>query len=144
MSRHSRIHSAVSCSKMAEQIELLFGFWTQLDQMKRRRCGLYFDHLLLFTLILTECLSTMLPHTVSAASSQLLHFSALMTWHWVSFLYADLPVCSCLLIFTARRNACIASAVLATAIPSVCPSVHQTLVLCQNDSTWHGAVCTVG
>jgi len=42
-------------------------------------------------------------------------------------------------IFTARRNASIASAVLATAIPSVrlsvCPSVCHTLVLCQNDGT---------
>jgi len=47
------------------------------------------------------------------------------------------------LIFTARRNARIASAVLATAIPSVClsvrpsvcPSVCHTPVLCQNDGT---------
>ena len=42
-------------------------------------------------------------------------------------------------IFTARRNARIASAVLATAIPSVCPSVclsvRHTPVLCQNDGT---------
>jgi len=46
-------------------------------------------------------------------------------------------------IFTARRNARIASAVLATAIPSVHPSVRlsvrtsvrHTLVLCQNDGT---------
>jgi len=49
------------------------------------------------------------------------------------------------LLFTARR---FASAVLATAIPSVCPSVcpsvRHTLVLCQNDSTEHGAVYTVG
>jgi len=37
--------------------------------------------------------------------------------------------------FTARRNACIASAVLATAIPSVCPSVCHTPVLCHNDGT---------
>ena len=51
-----------------------------------------------------------------------------------------LPVCS---MFTARRNARIASAVLATAIPSVCqsvrlsvcPSVCHTQILCQNDST---------
>ena len=35
-------------------------------------------------------------------------------------------------VFTARR---IASAVLATAIPSVCPSVRHTPVLCQNDGT---------
>jgi len=40
-----------------------------------------------------------------------------------------------ILVFTARRNARIASAVLATAIPSVCPSVCHTLVLCQNDGT---------
>jgi len=42
-------------------------------------------------------------------------------------------------IFTARRNARIASAVLAIAIPSVCPyvcpSVCDTPVLCQNDGT---------
>ena len=38
-------------------------------------------------------------------------------------------------IFTARRNARIASAVLATAIPSVHPSVRHTPVLCQNDGT---------
>jgi len=43
-------------------------------------------------------------------------------------------------LFTARRNACIASAaVLATAIPSVrpsvCLSVRHTPVLCQNDGT---------
>ena len=50
-------------------------------------------------------------------------------------------------VFTARRNACIASAVLATAIPSVRPSISlsvcHTPVLCQNDCTQHGAVCTV-
>jgi len=33
------------------------------------------------------------------------------------------------------RSARIASAVLATAIPSVCPSVRHTPVLCQNDGT---------
>jgi len=42
-------------------------------------------------------------------------------------------------VFTARRNARIASAVLATTIPSVrpsvCLSVCHTLVLCQNDCT---------
>ena len=27
--------------------------------------------------------------------------------------------------------------------PSVCPSVCHTPVLCQNDGTYHGAVCTV-
>ena len=37
--------------------------------------------------------------------------------------------------FTARRNARIARAVLATAIPSVRPSVRHTPVLCQNDGT---------
>jgi len=37
-------------------------------------------------------------------------------------------------VFTARRNARIASAVLATAIPSVCLSVCHN-VLCQNDGT---------
>jgi len=26
----------VSCAKMAEQIEMLFGFWTRVGQMKRR------------------------------------------------------------------------------------------------------------
>ena len=39
------------------------------------------------------------------------------------------------LLFTARRNARIASAVLATAIPSVCLSVRHTPLLCQNDGT---------
>jgi len=38
-----------------------------------------------------------------------------------------------IIILTARRHARIASAVLATAIPSVCPSVCHTPVLCQND-----------
>ena len=38
-------------------------------------------------------------------------------------------------VFTARRNARIASAVLSTAIPSVCPSVCHTPILCQNDCT---------
>jgi len=41
--------------------------------------------------------------------------------------------------FYSARNARIASAVLATAIPSVClsviPSVRHTPVLCQNDGT---------
>jgi len=35
--------------KMAEQIEMLFGFWTRVGRMKLRRCGLMsncFDHLL--------------------------------------------------------------------------------------------------
>ena len=43
------------------------------------------------------------------------------------------------MIFTVRRNGGIASAVLATAIPSVrlsvCLSVRHTPVLCQNDGT---------
>ena len=38
-------------------------------------------------------------------------------------------------LFTARRNACIESAVLAIAIPSVYLSVRHTPVLCQNDGT---------
>jgi len=38
-------------------------------------------------------------------------------------------------LLAARRNARIASAVLAIAIPSVCPSVRHTPVLCQNDGT---------
>jgi len=58
--------------------------------------------------------------------------------------------------FYSARNAHIASAVLATAIPSVCLSVRPSLclsvclsvrhtpVLCQNDGTQHGAVCTIG
>ena len=50
--------------------------------------------------------------------------------------------------FYSARNARIASALLATAIPSVCPSVRlsvrYTPVLCQNDGTQHGAVCTIG
>jgi len=37
------------------------------------------------------------------------------------------------LLFTPRRNARIASAVVAIAIPSVCLSVRHTPVLCQND-----------
>ena len=37
--------------------------------------------------------------------------------------------------FYSARNARIASAVLATAIPSVRPSVRHTPVLCQNDGT---------
>ena len=38
-------------------------------------------------------------------------------------------------ILTARRNARFASAVLATAIPPLCPSVSHTPILCQNDCT---------
>jgi len=53
-----------------------------------------------------------------------------------------------IVIFTARRNARVASAVLAMVISSVCPSVSvrpylHMPVLCQNDCTQHGAVCTV-
>jgi len=47
---HARRHSTVSFAKTAEQIEMLFGFWTRVGRMKRRRCGLmsnYSDHLLL-------------------------------------------------------------------------------------------------
>ena len=47
----------------------------------------------------------------------------------------DEGFCVDIVFFTARRNARIASAVLATAIPSVCPSVCHTPVLCQNNST---------
>ena len=50
---------------------------------------------------------------------------------------------SCCAVVTARRNARIASAVLAMAFPSVCPSVCHTPVLCQNDDTQHGAICTL-
>jgi len=41
----------MSCAKMAEQIEMMFGFWTRVGRVKRRRCGLmsnYFDYFLLF------------------------------------------------------------------------------------------------
>jgi len=38
-------------------------------------------------------------------------------------------------LFTSRRNARIASAVLAIAIPSVRPSVRHTPILCQNNGT---------
>jgi len=41
--------------KMAEPIEMLFGFWTQMGQIKQLRCGLtwnYFDHLLYYMYIL--------------------------------------------------------------------------------------------
>jgi len=50
---------------------------------------------------------------------------------WVGFYHPYPPS----FFITARRNARIASAVLAIAIPSVCPSVHHTPVLCQNDGT---------
>ena len=46
---HARRHSAMSCAKLAEQIEMVFGFWTRLGRMKRPPCGLmlnYFDQLL--------------------------------------------------------------------------------------------------
>ena len=68
-----------------------------------------------------------------------------------------LPCTSCFYCCDSRPNvglnvsfysAHIASAVLATAIPSVrpsvCLSVRHTPVLCQNDGTYHDAVCTVG
>jgi len=41
--------TAGSCAKMAEQIEMLFGFWTPVGRIKQLWCGLtwnYFDHLL--------------------------------------------------------------------------------------------------
>jgi len=41
----------------------------------------------------------------------------------------------CTFIFTARRNARTASAVLAMALPSVCLSVCHRPILCQNDGT---------
>jgi len=47
---HARRHSAVSCAKMAEHVEMLFCFGTRVGRMKRKQCGLmsnYFDHLLL-------------------------------------------------------------------------------------------------
>jgi len=52
----------------------------------------------------------------------------------------------CPVVFTAPQcsHCNFASAVLATAIPSVRPSFRHTPVLCQNDVTQHGAVCTVG
>jgi len=62
--------------------------------------------------------------------------------HWPTFLvFTKLLDCTywCSSVFTARRNALIASAVLATAIPSVrpsvCLSVRHTPVLCQNYGT---------
>ena len=51
------------------------------------------------------------------------------------------------ILFTTRRNARIASAVLAIAIPSVCPSVLPSLagiVSKRRHVALHGAVCTVG
>jgi len=39
--------TAVSCAKMVEQIEMLFGFWTRVGRMKRRRCGQAYVKLLL-------------------------------------------------------------------------------------------------
>jgi len=38
MPGHARQHSAVSCAKMAEPIEMPFGFWTRMD-MKNVLCG---------------------------------------------------------------------------------------------------------
>jgi len=53
------------------------------------------------------------------------------------FAIAKKASCICTTIsYYSARNARIASAVLATAIPSsVCPSVRHTPVLCQNDGT---------
>jgi len=48
---------------------------------------------------------------------------------------ADWKIGNMTAIFYSVRNARIASAVLATAIPSVRPSVRHTPVLCQNDGT---------
>ena len=63
-------------------------------------------------------------------------------------LWDDLEQIATEMVFTGRRSARIASALLATAIPSVCPSVRLSvrhmLLLCQNDGTQHVAVCTVG
>ena len=53
-------------------------------------------------------------------------------FHSNAVLVLSLNSNSCLIFFTARA---IASAVLATAIPSVCLSVRHTPVLCQNDGT---------
>jgi len=46
--------------------------------------------------------------------------------------------------FTARRNARIASAVLAIAITSVCPSDTRQYCVKTTAHSMHGAVCTVG
>ena len=49
--RHLRQHSAVSCAKMGEPIEMPFGLWTRVSRMKWWQCGLmsnYFEHLLYF------------------------------------------------------------------------------------------------
>ena len=57
----------------------------------------------------------------------------------------NLPAIFLYYIFTSRRNARIASAVLAMTFPSVCLSVHPSVThrQCQNDGTQHGAVCAV-
>ena len=60
-------------------------------------------------------------------------------WRFTGRSTTALPGKNLLRVITARRNARIASAVLATAIPSVRPSVGlsvcHTPVLCQNDGT---------
>jgi len=41
-------YAVTRSAKMAEQIKMLFGFWTWVGRMKRRQCRLmsnYFDHL---------------------------------------------------------------------------------------------------
>jgi len=51
---HAGSYSVVSCARMAEQIEMSFGFWTRVGRVKRRRCGLvsnYFEHLLVLRLM---------------------------------------------------------------------------------------------
>jgi len=56
---HARRHIAVSYTKMAEQLKMLFGFWTRLERMKRRRCGLIsdcFDHLLTLIILIMAVL----------------------------------------------------------------------------------------
>jgi len=52
--------------------------------------------------------------------------------HWIAQRISWREVVS---VFYSARNARIASAVFATAIPSVCPSVRHTPLLCQNGGT---------
>jgi len=76
MPGHARRHSAVSCTNMAEPIEMPFGLWTRVSSRKhvlhgvtlaqpseyqrtvrvRRRCDLsnYFDHLLQFACVVDD------------------------------------------------------------------------------------------
>jgi len=52
---HVRKNSVMSCAKMAEQRQMLFGFWIRVGRMKWRRCGLmsnYSDDLLFYLSIL--------------------------------------------------------------------------------------------